>query len=490
MDNKTLELKAGFNLENTYTSLPDIFFTKQKPSGSKNPKLVKFNYALAEELGLNPENLNNDFGLSLFSGNKTFEGIESIAQAYAGHQFGHFTMLGDGRALLLGEHLNKNNERFDIQLKGSGRTPYSRGGDGKASLSPMLREYIISEGMHGLLIPTTRSLAVVTTGEDIIRESFEKGAILTRISSSHIRVGTFSFASRWGSFEDLKALADYTINRHFPYIKDEENKYLTFLKEVIKLQADLICKWQSVGFIHGVMNTDNMAISGETIDYGPCAFMDTYNSNTVFSSIDLNGRYAYGNQPNIAIWNLARFAEAILPLLNEDSNKAIKMAEESLDEFVTLYKSNWLSKMRKKLGLYKEYEVDELLIEGLLSTMQKYEADFTNTFVSLTLNKIEEEEIFKTEEFKKWYALWRDRLEKENTSFEKAQELMMKNNPYIIPRNHRVEEALKSAIEGDYSVMDNLLEALKNPYDYSKDLSYYTELPKKSNIPYRTYCGT
>lgn len=255
MDNKNLELKAGFNLKNSYISLPNILFSVQNPSASKNPKLVKFNFTLAKELGLNEKILNKDFGLSIFSGNKTFHGIKSIAQAYAGHQFGHFTMLGDGRTLLLGEHTTPDGKKFDIQLKGSGRTKYSRGGDGKAALSPMLREYILSEAMHSLGIPTTRSLAVVTTGENIIREKFETGAILTRISSSHIRVGTFSFAARWGSFEDLKALADYTIDRHFPYVKEDNNKYLSLLKEVIKLQADLICKWQSVGFIHGVMNT-------------------------------------------------------------------------------------------------------------------------------------------------------------------------------------------------------------------------------------------
>lgn len=490
MDNKNLELKAGFNLENSYSSLLNIFFSVQKPNGSKNPKLVKFNSSLAKELGLNEKILNSDFGLSIFSGNKTFHGIESIAQAYAGHQFGHFTMLGDGRALLLGEHITPDGKKFDIQLKGSGRTKYSRGGDGKAALSPMLREYVISEAMHSLGIPTTRSLAVTITGEDIIREKFETGAILTRISSSHIRVGTFAFAARWGSFEDLKALADYTIDRHFPYVKENNNKYLSLLKEVIKLQADLICKWQSVGFIHGVMNTDNMAICGETIDYGPCAFMDTYNTNTVFSSIDINGRYAYGNQPNIAMWNLARFSETLIPLLDTDSDKAIRMTEESLNEFADLYKSKWFSKMRAKLGLSLEEDVDEFLIEGLLSTMQKYGADFTNTFANLTLNEIEEEKIFSTEEFKQWYSLWKERLERENKTFEEIQSLMMKNNPRIIPRNHRVEEALNAAKAGDYTVIDNLLDALKTPYDYSRDLRCYAELPKKTNIPYRTYCGT
>lgn len=490
MNDKNLELKAGFNLENSYSTLPSIFFSEQNPKGSKNPKLIKFNSSLARELGLNEEVLNSDFWLNIFAGNKTFEEIKPIAQAYAGHQFGHFTMLGDGRAVLLGEHISKDGKRFDIQLKGSGRTIYSRGGDGKAALAPMLREYIISEGMYGLGIPTTRSLAVVDTGEEIIRQKFETGAILTRIASSHIRVGTFAYAAHWGTPEDIKALADYTIRRHFPHIENSENKYILFLEEVINLQARLISQWQSVGFIHGVMNTDNVAISGETIDYGPCAFMDTYNINTVFSSIDVAGRYAYGNQPSIAMWNLARFSETLLPLLSNNLEEAIEIAGKSVSNFSKIYKDYWLDKMRAKLGLFNKKPEDESLIEGLLSTMQKYGADYTNTFVSLTLNKIENEVIFNTEEFKTWYTLWKNRLKEENKSKEDIQNLMMKNNPYIIPRNHRVEEALKSAEKGDYTVMNNLLEALRNPYNYSKTLEYYTRLPEKTNIPYVTYCGT
>ncbi|MDU7549523.1 MAG: protein adenylyltransferase SelO [Clostridium perfringens] len=442
MDNKNFQSKTGFNLENTYLTLPNIFFSEQNPKGSKNPKLIKFNTSLAEELGLNEEVLNSDFGLNIFAGNETFPGIVPIAQAYAGHQFGHFTMLGDGRALLLGEHVTKDGKRYDVQLKGSGRTIYSRGGDGKAALAPMLREYIISEGMHGLGIPTTRSLA------------------------------------------------DYTIKRHFPNIANSENKYILFLEEVIDLQAELIVKWQSVGFIHGVMNTDNMVISGETIDYGPCAFMDTYDTNTVFSSIDYAGRYAYGNQPNMALWNLARFSEALLPLLNPNLDEAVNIAKKSISNFSKLYKKYWFNKMRAKLGLFTEKENDELLIEGLLSTMQKYEADFTNTFVSLTLNKFEDEKVFSSDEFKTWYALWQNRLKEENRPQEEVRNLMMNNNPYIIPRNHLVEEALKNAEKGDFTFMDNLLEALKNPYSYSKDLEKYTKLPEKSDTPYVTYCGT
>ncbi|HAT4192242.1 TPA: YdiU family protein [Clostridium perfringens] len=490
MNNKNFQSKTGFNLENTYLTLPNIFFSEQNPKGSKNPKLIKFNTSLAEELGLNEEVLNSDFGLNIFAGNETFPGIVPITQAYAGHQFGHFTMLGDGRALLLGEHVTKDGKRYDVQLKGSGRTIYSRGGDGKAALAPMLREYIISEGMHGLGIPTTRSLAVVSTGEEVLRERFEQGAILTRIASSHIRVGTFAYAAQWGTLEDLKSLADYTIERHFPNIAKSENKYILFLEEVINRQAALIVKWQSVGFIHGVMNTDNMVISGETIDYGPCAFMDTYDTNTVFSSIDYAGRYAYGNQPNMALWNLARFSEALLPLLNPKLDEAVNIAKKSISNFSKLYKKYWFNKMRAKLGLFIEKENDELLIEGLLSTMQKYEADFTNTFVSLTLNKFEDEKVFSSDEFKTWYALWQNRLKEENRPNEEVRNLMMNNNPYIIPRNHLVEEALKNAEKGDFTFMDNLLEALKNPYSYSKDLEKYTKLPEKSDTPYVTYCGT
>lgn len=490
MNNKDFQSKTGFNLENTYITLPKVFFSEESPKKSENPKLVKLNHDLASELGLKEEFLNSDLALKIFSGIETFPNITPIALAYAGHQFGHFTMLGDGRAILLGEHVTKEGNRYDIQLKGSGSTIYSRRGDGKATLSSMLREYIISEGMHGLKIPTTRSLAVVTTGEEVLREGFKKGAILTRIASSHIRVGTFSYAAQFCSIDDLKSLANYTIERHFPNILKNKNKYLLFLEEVIKSQAKLISLWQSVGFIHGVMNTDNMAISGETIDYGPCAFMDDYDTNTVFSSIDYTGRYSYGNQPNIALWNLARFSEAILPLLSEDSDETINIANRALSKFPKIYKEYWLNKMRAKLGLFMKKESDELIIEGLLSTMEKYKADFTNTFISLTLDEFEDHEIFKSDEFKTFYTLWKNRLKEENKDCDEVKKLMMDNNPYVIPRNHLVEEALKNADKGDFTFFDSLLEALKNPYSYSKDLEKFTKLPEKSSTPYVTYCGT
>ena len=357
--------ETGWNINNSYIHLPENFYSIIQLSPVSLPQLVVLNEPLAKILGFNIEKIKSKESIEIFAGNRIPEGGIAIAQAYAGHQFGYFTMLGDGRALLLGEHITPNGKRFDIQLKGSGRTPYSRGGDGRAALGPMLREYIISEAMYGLKIPTTRSLAVVTTGESIIRESILKGAVLTRIASSHIRVGTFQYAKRFGTKDDLIALADYTLKRHFPNFESSDNRYLYLLKEVIKKQAQLISKWMLVGFIHGVMNTDNMTISGETIDYGPCAFMDYYDPSTVFSSIDIYGRYAYSNQPNIAAWNLARFAETLLPLLSENKDKAVKIAQNEIEKFHELYKDNWLNGMRAKIGLFSKEKEDEILIEQI-----------------------------------------------------------------------------------------------------------------------------
>lgn len=480
----------GFNFENTYVDLPEMFFTKKGPSHVKSPSLVKLNNSLAKELGLNIDALQSNEGIEILSGNKIPEGSIPLAQAYAGHQFGHFTLLGDGRALLLGEHITPKGKRIDIQLKGSGRTPYSRGGDGKAASGPMLREYIISEAMNALNIPTTRSLAVTKTGEAVIRETYLKGAILTRVASSHIRVGTFQYARNWGTVEDIKKLADYTLKRHFKEIENEENPYLSLLKEVIKRQAELIAKWQLVGFIHGVMNTDNMTISGETIDYGPCAFMDTYDPETVFSSIDIYGRYAYKNQPNMAVWNLARFAETLLPLLSTDQDEAINLAEDALAEFSEIFKNNWISGMRAKLGIFNEEAEDEELIKNLLSIMQKYKADYTNTFRALTIDDLNGSEIFNSEEFKEWYKMWQERLSRQDESKDLSKKLMKSSNPAVIPRNHRVEEALEAAEKGDYSVMDKLLDVLINPFEYSKDQEKYAKLPKPSSCKYKTYCGT
>jgi serine/tyrosine/threonine adenylyltransferase len=483
-------IEKGWNFDNSYARLPKTFFTSQNPTPVHSPKIVIFNQSLATSLGLDVQNLQSEEGAAVFAGNKIPEGATSLAQAYAGHQFGHFTMLGDGRAVLLGEQITPQGQRFDIQLKGSGRTTYSRGGDGRAAIGPMLREYIISEAMHGLGIPTTRSLAVVTTGEDITRESYLPGAILTRVAASHLRVGTFQYAARWGSEEDLRELADYAIKRHYPQIEKEENRYLAFLQEVIKRQAMLIAKWQLVGFIHGVMNTDNMTISGETIDYGPCAFMDTYDPATVFSSIDREGRYAYGNQPNIAVWNLARLAEALLPLLHEDQEEAVTLAQDKLSDFAQLFESNWLEGMRAKLGLFNEEEQDKQLIKDLLEMMQKHRADYTNTFRALTLDKPEETVLQGTTEFTQWLEQWQARLGRQQESKDSSTQLMRNSNPAVIPRNHRVEEALEAANNGDYRVMERLLEVLSNPYAYSPEQIDYTTLPGPSPRPYRTFCGT
>lgn len=491
MIDKNVNIDSGWNLDNSYAQLPKIFFSSLNPTPVSSPNLIILNNKLATSLGLNIEYLKSNQALDIIAGNKVPEGSFPIAQAYAGHQFGYFTMLGDGRAVLLGEQMTPSGERFDIQLKGSGETPYSRKGDGRAALGPMLREYIISEAMYALGIPTTRSLAVVTTGEPVYRETIQRGAILTRVAASHLRVGTFEYVSKWGTIDDLRALADYTLNRHYKDFESSENEYLFLLKEVIKRQALLIAKWQLVGFIHGVMNTDNVAISGETIDYGPCAFMDTYDPATVFSSIDQYGRYAYGNLPSIGGWNLARFAETLLPLLHDNKEKAIELAQDAISEYNDLYNNNYLLGMRSKLGIFNEEEDDQYLIENLLNMMQKYNADYTNTFSELTYDKPENTVLNKTEEFTKWYELWKARLERQQESQLLSNELMRQSNPAIIPRNHRVEEALEAAVNNDdFSVMERLLDALSKPYADTRCQSEYTNLPPKLNYPYRTFCGT
>ena len=352
--------QPGWNFDNSYGRLPESLFTRVKPPSVSSPRVVALDERLASALGLNASALLGEEGAAELSGNAIPQGADPLAQAYAGHQFGHFNMLGDGRALLLGEQITPSGERVDIQLKGSGRTPYSRGGDGRAALGPMLREYIISNAMHGLGIPTTRSLAVVDTGQSITRERLQPGAIMTRVAASHIRVGTFQYAANWGTLEELRELADYTLLRHHPEAAQAENRYLALLEAVIKRQAELIARWQLVGFIHGVMNTDNMALSGETIDYGPCAFLDAYDPATVFSSIDSQGRYAYGNQPHMAAWNLARLAEALMPLLHEDEKNALGLAETAIAGFAGEFHRHWLTGMRAKLGLFGEEPEDEV----------------------------------------------------------------------------------------------------------------------------------
>ncbi|MFX3675225.1 MAG: YdiU family protein [Paenisporosarcina sp.] len=485
------ETEPGWNFDNSYARLPKTFFTSINPTPVRSPELILFNSPLATSLGLNDQSLQTNDGVKVLAGNQIPETALPLAQAYAGHQFGHFNMLGDGRAILLGEQITPQGERFDIQYKGPGRTPYSRGGDGRAALGPMLREYIISEAMHALGIPTTRSLAVVTTGEAVIRETELPGAILTRVAASHLRVGTFQYAANMCTVEELRALADYTIERHYPDVKADDNRYLSLLQEVIKRQAKLIAKWQLVGFIHGVMNTDNMTISGETIDYGPCAFMDVYDPATVFSSIDQQGRYAYGNQPYMGGWNLARFAESLLPLLHDNEEQAVELAQGAIAEFNKLYHANWFAGMRAKLGIFNEEEQDESLIEELLSMMQKYRTDYTNTFRALTFDKHEETVLFGTEEFSKWYEQWQARLGRQEESKTSSQQLMQNSNPAVIPRNHRVEEALEAAVDhGDLHVMERLLEVLSRPYEHSPEKADYCTPPEDSTHPYRTYCGT
>ncbi|SDD82812.1 Uncharacterized conserved protein YdiU, UPF0061 family [Paenibacillus sp. UNCCL117] len=491
MTNPYASSTGGWNLDNSYARLPELFFTRQEPTRVRAPKLVLFNQSLALSLGLNVQALQGEEEAAVFAGNRVPEGAEPLAQAYAGHQFGHFTMLGDGRALLLGEQLTPSGERMDIQLKGSGITPYSRRGDGRAALGPMLREYIISEAMHALGIPTTRSLAVSTTGEPIYRETEQPGAVLTRVAASHLRVGTFQYAASAGTTEELRALADYALQRHYPDAYHASNRYLALLQAVIKRQAELIAKWQLVGFIHGVMNTDNMAISGETIDYGPCAFMDAYDPATVFSSIDAQGRYAYGNQPRIATWNLARLAEALLPLLDEEEGQAIRLAEDELANFAELYRRHWLAGMRAKLGLFGEEPEDEALVAELLGMMEQGHADYTDTFRALTLGAPADTALSGSEEFARWLERWQARRSRQPESEADADRLMRSSNPAVIPRNHRVEAALEAAVEqGDYSVLERLLVALSDPFAYSPEQAEYAALPAPSPRPYRTYCGT
>ncbi|WP_152656585.1 YdiU family protein [Oceanobacillus sp. CFH 90083] len=484
----TDKLNQGWNLENTYQQLPDLFYTRVKPAKVEQPALAVYNEKLAEELGL-ADSVFKD-GAETFTGTKLPEGSAPIAQAYAGHQFGSFTMLGDGRAVLLGEQVNPEGERYDIHLKGSGRTPYSRGGDGRAVLGPMLREYLISEAMHGLGIPTSRSLAVATTGEMVFRETPLPGAVLTRVAESHIRVGTFQYARQWGNKEDLQALADYSIKRHYPEIAEDEDRYLAFLYKVADRQAALIADWQLKGFIHGVMNTDNVAISGQTIDYGPCAFMDQYDRKTVFSSIDQQGRYSYGNQPGIGAWNMARFAESLLILMHDDEEQAIPKAKEAVETYVQSVEGYWLDGMRQKLGIIDKGDDDKTLIQNLLDLLEKYHVDFTNTFRSLTLRQLDSNSVlFQSTAFKEWYEVWQDKLKNQSVSMEDAYQLMKQHNPSIIPRNYLVEEALTAAVsQENYEPFHALLAALENPYAYTKEQEKYAVKPPEQD--YQTFCGT
>ncbi len=482
--------KINWNFNNTYFGLSNSFKENINPVPVKNPELVLFNKNLASELSLDFSKVTDKELSEIFSGNSLPDESNPIAQAYAGHQFGHFTMLGDGRAILLGEHISKKNKKYDIQFKGSGKTAFSRNGDGRAALGPMLREFIISEAMSSLNIPTTRSLAVVKTGEDVIREKNLKGAILTRVASSHIRVGTFQYIFARQNLNELKTLFNYTVDRHYPEIKNSKNQALDLLVLLIETQCNLVVNWMRVGFIHGVMNTDNMTISGETIDYGPCAFMDTYDPKTVFSSIDEFGRYAYFNQPSIAKWNLARFAECLIPLIDSNKEKAIEIATETINSFDKTYEDKWINMMRDKLGLFGQDPKDQVLILDLLTWMHKNKSDYTNTFCFLMDENFQNNKIFNNENFLVWKKRWKERLKQNNNTPEKYLQLMKSVNPLVIPRNHKVEEALESANNDDLMPLKKLIKILENPYEKVEENIKYQSPAPISNNKYKTFCGT
>ncbi|HAS81803.1 MAG TPA: YdiU family protein [Verrucomicrobia bacterium] len=481
-----------WNFHQTYTQLPTALFSRVVPATVPQPKLGIINHALALDMGLDPELLSSPSGIAELAGCKVPPGADPIAQAYAGHQFGSFTMLGDGRAIVLGEHVDPSGGRRDVQLKGSGLTPYSRSGDGKAALGPMLREYVISEAMHAMGIPTTRSLAVVTTGERVYRETPLAGAVLTRIALSHIRVGTFQYAAALQDPVLLKTLADYTINRHFPELSDSRIPYTALLEGVMRRQIALMTAWMNVGFIHGVMNTDNMAISGETIDYGPCAFMDRYDPATVFSSIDRYGRYAFGNQPAIVLWNLSRFAETLLPLVNNDRANAVEQAKAILSSFEQDFNDQWSHALRKKLGLFNTEDGDRDLAETLLEWMKLNRRDYVNTFRSLMDGMDAPAGIFiQHPSLLDWWKSWEERRKRQSPSSEESLRMMQRATPAIIPRNHHVEMALRAAsVENDFQPLKRLIDALQAPYSHERLRETYQDPAPVDALPYYTFCGT
>ncbi len=486
MKNNVSLSDPGWNLQSSYTQISDKLFSELKPDAVNNPSTIIINNQLAKKLGLNLKGISEKDLSNLFSGNQLPHGAKPFAQAYAGHQFGQFTILGDGRAHVVGEQMTPEGEIFDIQYKGSGRTPYSRGGDGKAALGPMLREYLISEAMYYLGIPTTRSLAVVETGEKVYREVPLKGSILTRVASSHIRIGTFQFLAAHKDYEGMKSLLDFSIKRHFSDLKFSENIAIEFIKAVMQNQINLIVEWMRVGFIHGVMNTDNSTISGETIDYGPCAFMDHYDANTVFSSIDTQGRYSFANQPSIIQWNLVRLAECLLPLIDENEKKSIEIAQNLLNTFSSLFKDRWLQMMKKKLGIKDLSEDDEELINNLIKWMQQKKPDFTNTFCNLMNYDHADDKEFEDDEFNIWKREWKKRVKSKEYL-----DVMMSCNPILIPRNYLVEEALSEAeTDGKLDKFNELNEIISSPYQLKKVNIKYLKTPTKTNIPYKTFCGT
>jgi uncharacterized protein YdiU (UPF0061 family) len=475
-----------FNLDYSYLSLPDTFHSLVVPTSLDQPEPFLFNRQLADELTLNL--LDSADAASILTQLGDFS--QSYAQAYAGHQFGHFAKLGDGRAIMIGEHITIDKNRFDIQIKGSGRTTYSRGGDGRATLQAMLREYLISEAMHHLKISSSRSLAVIKTDEPVYRETIHQGAALIRVMKSHIRVGTFEYASYLGSNDDVKALTIYTIKRLYPEIELDENMAINLLKKVMIQQIELVVDWMRVGFIHGVMNTDNSAISGETFDYGPCAFMNLYNPNTVFSSIDQNRRYAFGNQPKIIKWNLACFAEALLPIIHEDKQKAIELAQEVIDDFDVIWNHKYYEMMLNKIGIKSSTSDHWELIDELLDLMTKHKMDYTNTFLALSDEVDLESNAVQSDFFSPWMEK-RNRILDSLDSNDDAKQLMKENNPVFIPRNHLVEEALNQAINGDMTAYFELIDVLSRPYDYKNNRESFLK-PSASTFEenYQTFCGT
>ncbi len=467
--------------DNTYARLPGTMHVRVDPTPVEAPRLIKVNEALARELGIDPAGLTPEVAV----GNVLPAGAAPIAQAYAGHQFGNFVpQLGDGRAILLGEVVDVHGRRRDIQLKGSGPTPFSRRGDGRAALGPVLREYLVSEAMHALGIPTTRALMAATTGEKVYREVVLPGAVLTRVASSHIRVGTFQFFAVRRDHDSLEVLIGHVIDRHYPELADAENKALGLLDRVMDAQAALVARWVQVGFIHGVMNTDNMSVSGETIDYGPCAFMDTYDPATVFSSVDEYGRYAYANQPPIAQWNLARLAETLLAFLHENREEAIRIATERIESFPAIYARHWMAGFRKKIGLVSEEEGDLDLIQSMLDCLQRERADFTITFRALSNGE-------EAAALSDWLPKWRERLVRDQQTPEERRTLMRSVNPAYIPRNHRVEAMIKAAVEqADFKPFDEMLRVLMRPYEEQAGAEIYADPPGETETVYRTFCGT
>ncbi len=490
---------ALFRFDNSYARDLEGFYVPWKPAAPPAPCLLRFNDSLARELGLDAEVLNSTSGARLFSGAELPVGAEPLAQAYAGHQFGNFVpQLGDGRAVLLGEVIDTQGCRRDIALKGSGRTPFSRGGDGKAAVGPMLREYLIGEAMQALGIPTTRALAVVGTGDQVIREQILPGAVLVRVAASHVRVGTFQYFAARGEIDKVRTLADYVIARHDPDLAGRPDRYLGLLRAVALRQAQLLAQWMLTGFIHGVMNTDNMALSGETIDYGPCAFMEAYTPRAVFSSIDLRGRYAYGNQPAIAQWNLARFAETLLPLLDpEDPDRAVPAASGVLQEFVDRYESLWWRGLNAKLGLRGIAEGDRELAAGWLALLEDQNVDFTLAWRRLADAASKNSESFDalfrdTHSLGVWLDGWRKRVAQEPIESEARRNAMNRVNPVYIPRNQRVEEALEAASErGNLELFERLIDVVANPFEERPGLEIYAQpAPPEVTAGYRTFCGT